>query len=90
MKTIAVLFVLACLSLYLVNSQRVRKWGQTDTKVLGERTLVAPAEEGKVQQITFEFPEVSNQIINSNAFKEFDLVWCSNISNLNLFEFKFE
>lgn len=59
MKTIAVIFVLSCMSLCLVNSVKVTKWGQTDTKVLGEKTVVVEPKEGQVQTATLEYPEVS-------------------------------
>lgn len=60
MKTITALFVLLCMSLYLVNSQRVHKYNilthQTYTRVLNKQTVVADPKEGKSQEIIFEYP----------------------------------
>lgn len=62
MKIIAVLFVLSCMSLCLVNSQRVVKWGhQSSTRVINKQTFVAAAKEGEVQRINFTYPEVKSQ-----------------------------
>lgn len=59
MKAIAVLFVLSYMSLCLVNSERVTKWGhQTHTRVVDTKTFVAKAKEGEVQRIDFTYPEV--------------------------------
>lgn len=62
MKTIAVLLVLSCMSLCLVNSEeRVIKWGhQSATQVINKQTFVAKAKEGEVQRIEFTYPEVRN------------------------------
>lgn len=62
MKTIAVLCVVLCMSLCVVNSERVIKWGhQSNTAVINKQTFVAEAKDGEVQRINFVYPPVRNQ-----------------------------
>lgn len=64
MKTFAVLFLLSCMSLCLVNSERVDKWGhQSATVVINKQTFVREAKEGEVQRVDFTYPPVRNQLI---------------------------
>lgn len=59
MKTIAVLFVLSCLSLCFVNSMNVTTWGKVNTRVLGQETIVAERAIGYPSVRAFAFPSVS-------------------------------
>lgn len=74
MKAIAVLFVLSCMSLCLVNSERVIKWGhQSATQVINKQTFVAKAKEGEVQRITFTYPEVRDELLLLSIIKYIEL-----------------
>lgn len=67
MKTMTVLFVLSCISLCLVNTQRTHVYNilthQTKTRMLDKQTAVAEPKEGEIQEIKLEYPPVCNQSI---------------------------
>lgn len=81
MKAVAVLFVLSCLSLSLVNSMNETTWGLVNTRVLGQETVVSQRIIGYYQVRAFAFPSVSTAII----FKYFDFIFSVFIQKSNHF-----
>lgn len=59
MKAFAVIFILSCLSLCIVHSERVQRWGYVGSTILGKQTIIAEKQPGQIQVRAFAFSGVS-------------------------------
>lgn len=81
MKTVAVLFVLSCLSLCFVNSLETHLWGHIKSRVLGTETIVADGAQSQYQIRAFSFPHVSLiyfsifSIIVTKYYKRYSVIY---------------